>query len=84
MLAKGRERDIGGRVAEIERGLPKILKSGGRAADGKDHRSKYLIARWQTSDGWQTAESDSQKLKFFTVIVVGGRQQSQRARNKNY
>ena len=28
----------GGRVAEIERGLPKILKSGGRAADGKDQK----------------------------------------------
>ena len=66
MLAEGREGDIGGRVAEIDRGLPKILKSGGRAADDKDHRSKYLIAGWQRSGRWQTAESDSQKLKFFT------------------
>ena len=50
---------IGGRVAEIERRLSKILKNGGRAVDGKDHRPKNLLG------GWQTAESESQKLKYF-------------------
>ena len=29
---------VGGRVAETERELSKILKSGGRAADGKDQK----------------------------------------------
>ena len=34
LMAEVREGDIGGRVAEIEKGLQKILKSGGRAVDG--------------------------------------------------
>ena len=49
---------IGGRVAETERKMSKILKSGGRVAESKVYRPKNRIG------GWQTAESVSQKLKF--------------------
>ena len=45
-------------MAETERKMSQILKSGGRVAESKVYRPKNRIG------GWQTAESVSQKLKF--------------------
>ena len=64
-------------MAETKRHMSKILKSGGKVADRKDHRPKNLTGGWQGGRDrkrvvknfkkwWQTAESESHELILFT------------------